>query len=103
MRGKMTVIGTDACEASVLLTAPPTLEQLQAAVGGHIEVVPLFTKYNGAECVAFCNEEGKLENLAPNLFAQMLWEHAVGGPIADDFLVGPIAIIEGDEELLRAL
>lgn len=103
MRGKLTIVGIDTTETSVLLLAPPSLEQLQAAVGGHIEVIPYFTRFRGADCVAFCNEEGKLESLAPNIIGQMLWEQAVGQPVRDDFLVGPIAIVTGDAELLAAL
>lgn len=103
MKGRLTIIGPDASETSTPLTAPPELEQLQAAVGGSIEVVPLFTTFRGERCVVFCNEEGKLEGLAPNILAQVLWERAVGRPISDDLLVGPIAIITGDAALLAAL
>jgi hypothetical protein len=104
MKGKMIVIGTDAKGPGITqLTGPPSLEQLSAAVQGHIEVVPGFNNYDSFECVAFCNEEGKLKNLPPNFFAQYLWELAMGRPIPEDFLVGPIAIIIGDAELLRSL
>lgn len=103
MKGKLTIIGTDASETVTVLTAAPELEQLQAAVGGSIEVVPYFTKFRGATCVVFCHEEGKLIGLRPNLLAQVLWERAVGRVVVGDLLVGPIAIITGDAELLEAL
>jgi hypothetical protein len=103
MIGKLVIIGTDAMETTVPLTAPPTVEQLQAAVDGYIETIPFFTTFDGRECIAFCNEEGKLHEMAPNLFAQALWEIAIGRSIADDFLVGPVAIVVGDRELLEAL
>lgn len=103
MRGNMIVIGIDGSQIVTRLTAPPTIEQLHAAVGGYIEMVPFFTTFEGNECVAFCNEEGKLEGLPPNIPAQILWQIAVRRVIRDDLLVGPIVVITGDEELLRAL
>jgi Domain of unknown function (DUF3846) len=103
MRGQLTTIKPDGTTTFTSLSASPTLEQLQTAVGGHLEVVPLFTHLNGETCVVFCNEEGKLEGLEPNDLAQLLWEKAVGRPIRDDYLVGPIAIITGDRALLAAL
>lgn len=41
---------------------PNTLEELQAAVGGYIETVTLFT-----DCVVICNEEGRLQGLPHNV------------------------------------
>jgi Domain of unknown function (DUF3846) len=78
---------------------------LNKIVGGYIELIPYFTKYDGSSCVAFCNEEGKLPHLKlpPNKFAQALWERAVGRPITEDYLVGSIAIIVGPEKFLRTL
>lgn len=56
---------------------PNTLEALQQAVGGYIEVVPL----NEQLCV-ICNEEGKLLGLPP--VATM--------PVRRDVLCGPLVI-----------
>lgn len=41
---------------------PDTLEELQAAVGGYIETVTMFT-----DCVVICNEEGRLQGLPHNV------------------------------------
>lgn len=103
MKGRLTVIGTDYMETTLDLSNTPPLEVLQAAVEGHIEVVPLFNTFRGASCVAFCNEDGKLEGMIRNILAQELWETAAGCVISGDFLVGPIAIVTGDDELLRSL
>lgn len=103
MKGTLTVIRIDGRRDITALPTAPTLDQLRAAVGGAIEVIPFFTKFEGRECVAFCHEEGKLEGLAANPVAQGLWERAVRRRISADYLVGPIAIITGDAELLRAL
>lgn len=103
MKGKLTVIGTDFMETNLDLTDTPSLEMLRAAVGGPIEVVPLFTKFGNAPCVAFCHEEGKLEGLLRNILAQEYWEISAGCVISGDWLVGPIAIVTGDDELLASL
>lgn len=44
----------------------PSLERLQAAVGGWIESVPGKIRHEGRLREAYCNEEGKLEGLRPN-------------------------------------
>jgi hypothetical protein len=92
----------------VELTKQPTLKQLQDGVGangkpGLIEIVPLFNHLFGRPCVAFCNEEGKLKNLPLNMFAQHLWEEAVGRIIREDHLVGNIVIIVADRAFLNKL
>lgn len=56
---------------------PNTLEALQQAVGGYIEVVPLTEQL----CV-ICNEEGKLLGLPP----------AAAMPARRDILCGPLVI-----------
>jgi len=43
---------------------PYTLEQLQEQVGGYIQSVPLYD-----DIIMIVNEEGKLQNLLPNLRA----------------------------------
>jgi Domain of unknown function (DUF3846) len=83
----------------------PDFKVLNKIVGGYIELIPYFTKYDGHPCVAFCNEEGKLPHhkLPFNKFAQGLWEKAVGRPITEDYLVGTIAIITGSQTFLSTL
>lgn len=93
------------------------LEDLTEAVGGHIEVVPHFNTfgYRGTvmKCVAFCNEEGKLNGLPVNPLANVLWERALNragnslyppaGKVPADVLVGDIAIVFGDREFMETL
>jgi hypothetical protein len=82
----------------------PTLAELQAAVGGYIETVPFFDKVEvdgkAVPCIAFCNEEGKLQRLPVNDLATFLWAQL---GMQSDFLVGPVCIIYGDEKLLRQI
>lgn len=87
------------------ITEAPHYTDLNKIVGGPIELIPYFSKYDNSSCVAFCNEEGKLPHiqLPVNKVAQALWEKAVGRPITEDYLVGSIAIIVGPMSFLQTL
>lgn len=76
----------------------PSLGTLQNAVGGYIQMLPLFETFEGEDCVAFCNEEGKLEGLPYNEAATKFWTLAAD-IVLDDFLVGDIVIVTGKEAL----
>tara|TARA_R110001592_G_scaffold216088_1_gene469593 strand:+ start:407 stop:655 length:249 start_codon:yes stop_codon:yes gene_type:complete len=64
----------------------PPLEELQKAVGGYIEGV---TTANGGRF--YCNEEGKLMGLPHNPAANSMIDF-------DDYIVGDVVVMEGDEE-----
>jgi hypothetical protein len=97
------------------LTSDPPLKLLQEAVGGLIEAVPDFhtIELRGTilPCVAYCNEEGKLNGLPFNLAATQAWHYALlrkgagglldkdGTPI--DVLCGPVILIAGDDAFLH--
>lgn len=68
---------------------PPTLEAVQAMVGGYVEMVSLF---KGAAQM-LVNEEGLLKQLAPNPVATQ-WAHA-GGRTDISMIVGPAVILTG--------
>jgi hypothetical protein len=87
------------------IATAPDYKVLNAIVGGPIELIPYFSKYDNSPCVAFCNEEGKLppNNFPLNRFAQALWERALGRRITEDYLVGTIAIIVGPQSFLNTL
>ena len=61
---------------------PPTLEEISKIVGGSIEMVPNFH----TEAIMYCNEEGKLQSLAPNFF--------VTNPDSEiiDCILGPVVM-----------
>ena len=80
----------------------PTLAELQAGVVGDIEIVPHFTRYAGSRCVAFCNEEGKLESFPVNAIATRLWREQFKRRL-DDFLVGDIVIVAGPPAFLNRM
>lgn len=73
----MRVIRIDTAHRIYWDDLPNTLEALQQAVGGYIEVVPL----NEQLCV-ICNEDGKLLGLPPVAFM----------PARRDVLCGPLII-----------
>lgn len=102
MKGTMTVLLANGGEEVHHYDAPIPLEDMQKHVGGYIETVPMFTKYKGNSCVAFCNEEGKLNQLPFNHAATSAWAWAAGS-ISNDVLVGNVIIIQGDDEFMEAL
>lgn len=117
MRGELVIISPDGKETCREITAEPELETLQKAVGGYIELVASFdtmTIRDGSQapCFAFCNEQGKLDDLSYNHIATVLWDKALrhaGGPgllqhgRPIDVLCGSVAIITGDPEFLRSM
>ena len=98
----------------------PDYRTLRAIVGGPIELVPYFAgpvagevRFNNSDaevsftdhnmtCVAFCNEHGKLEGQPPNMVATSMWREITPYEI-DDHLVGVVAILIGDAELMSKL
>lgn len=61
-----------------------TLHQFQQTVGGYIEAI------NGPDWTAYCNEEGKLQNLPPNDTADSVARLLGWHPLPFDFLVGTV-------------
>ena len=92
-----------------LRNTTPSLDFLRTAVDGDLELVPLFeTILQGdklVRCAAFCNEHGKNNGLPYNHPAQVLWKAAQAREAVevDDYLVGKIIVITGDEELMESL
>lgn len=79
---------------------------LYDGVKGYIEQVPLFTRFEWSgimrECVAFCNEEGKIKNLPVNERATAMWIKAANKHVGD-VLVGDVLVVWGDKEFMRDL
>ena len=75
----------------------PTLENLQALVGGYIERWSLLRPDGGLLAALYCNEDGKRLRLPENTFASLVFEHFDRpGFLARDRLVGP-AFLAGPE------
>lgn len=123
--GQIIVLKPDGSTEVRQLTNEPELETLHEIVGGYIEAVPYFRtiEVNGAvhNCIAFCNENGKAQNLPINRYATLAWDqalrragvttglkHVPGSLIPPDHtgladhLVGQIAVVTGDD-VLRAM
>lgn len=103
MKGKMIVIRADGSGDTTELTAVPKLETLQIAVGGYIETVPYFDTYEGAPCVAFCNEEGKLDGSRFNRDASNAWLKAMHPSTHGDVLFGDVVILQGDDAFMAGI
>lgn len=102
MQGRLTIIRAADGQCVVFdLNRPVTLEEMQKAVGGHIEEVPSFEKFHDRPCIAFCNEEGKLDGLPVNIAATKAWRDQSGPH--DDFLAGDVCIVSGDAEFMSEL
>ena len=67
-----------------------TLESLQQGVGGLIQPIRL----DGL--TLWCNDEGKIEGLPHNPYAQELWDRVYG--VKTDYLVGDVVITGGTDE-----
>lgn len=58
----MKIVRVDPGKSAVLTEIDGSLKSMQAVVRGLIEVIPMFD----GDVVLVCNEEGKLQGLAPN-------------------------------------
>lgn len=121
MTGKMRVFKPGQLFATVFeFDRALELRDITAAVGGYLETVPYFhtipdpdVDSEAVKCIAFCDEEGKLKGLPLNRVATMLWSHSLAAANLDqqvgprspmaDVLVGPIAVVSGDDEFMAAL
>lgn len=118
MEGSMLIISPNGTERLVEIVGEPTLEFFKTGLNnGHIEVVPFFRHvlYKGKvinDCVAFCDEEGKLKRLPYNQTATEQWQSSLqrqGRTLyektgeAKDTLVGPIIVVWGDKDFMAAL
>lgn len=105
MKGYLAVIQVTGDITVTEHSAPLDLGVLQTAVGGYIETVPFFDKFQYAgvtyPAVAFCNEEGKLNGQQINIVASQLWFELF--TVGTDVLVGPVAVAFGDEEFMNTL
>lgn len=118
MKGTIITIDEAGNETVREIDGEPKLALLQEGVGGgSIQIVPYFKSYrhNGrtVDCIALCDEEGKIDGQAFNETATKLWHEVLighGHPgLVDpdgrlaDHLVGKIAIVFGDEAFMAAL
>jgi len=99
MSGKVMIFSAD-IDQPIALTrrdSTPSLEELQKLVGGYIEAVPHWDRQAGLPCVAWCNEEGKLDELPVNVRATAAWYVTLGQRV-DDVLVGNVVLCIGFED-----
>lgn len=70
------------------------LEKAQELVGGLVQVVPRFNKYEGQSCVVLCDEEGKMKGSPLNNRATLEWQRCTGS-LQGDYIVGTVVIVTG--------
>lgn len=90
-------------KCDIITKIPDYLTLKSGLDNGLLEIVPMLNTFLGRDCIAFCDEEGKLKNLPPNKKAQEYWEAAYGRKITVDHLVGPIVIIVGPRSWLARM
>lgn len=110
MQGTIITLKIDGSQLVTKLNRAPQLEDIKAAIGGgSIEIVPRFDRFqyegNLIECVAFCDDEGKMKNLPVNVYATHKWAimHNCDVEQLGDYLAGDIAIVFGDAEFMSEL
>ena len=117
MRGTLLVFEPHALPQVREFSHPPSQEEVQAVVGGDLQVVPGFRtiRYGAVvmDCVALCDAKGNLEDLAMNNLATIAWKEALRRAIdaglwrsevmPTDPLVGTVAVLFGDPEFMDAL
>ena len=83
-----------------ILEKKDSLEILQKRVGGYIEIIPLFNKYNGKNCIAYCNEYGIYAKLQFNKLATDKWKECLGNQKLgyEPQLVGDVVIVQSAVE-----
>lgn len=101
MKGSLITLRADGGRAVKTFDRPVQLSELQRAVGGYIEEIPRFDRWDGQPCAAFCNDEGKLKGLRLNHDATTVWRTL--NPATSDVLVGDVVVVIGDDEFLEAL
>lgn len=100
MPGVMTILRANGNKQQFVIDSAPSLETLQDAVGGYIEYIPMFDRYEDKPCIAYCNEEGKLQDFVVNAAATAIWRKSIG---TADVLVGDIVILTGDKDFMEEL
>jgi hypothetical protein len=97
VNGEITEMPIDAGKPDQLTT------KVRDALGDYLELVPHFEVFDGRACVAFCGENGKLNQLAINEVATRIWHLQSSVKHGHDVLVGPVVILYGPPKFMRAL
>jgi hypothetical protein len=107
MNGSLHIVRPDRPISRIDTTDPQNILELikPALNGGYVEAVPSFYVYEGQQCVAFCDEDGKNKKLPFNAQATLLWARALDRQPSEigDYLVGTVIIVTGDAEFMEGL
>lgn len=78
-------------EVTELDMTADSLQTLQTAVGGWVQAIDL-----ASDLTMWCNEEGKLNGLPHNPYAQFMWDKAFGAHT--DYIVGDVVLTGGTDD-----
>ena len=76
---------------------PNELSVKQSLVGGCIEFLPYFSRFNGRYCEAFVNSDGIAEGQKPNRYGTAAWRNAIRNKFEDvnwAGCFGPVVIVQ---------
>lgn len=100
--GTMFWVTADGQLNSEIVDKPPTLERMQEIVGGWLELVPGFSRFQDERAVAYCDEEGRLKHLPVNALASEAWWQSCPAQRGQT-LRGTVLILHGNEAFMRLL
>ena len=83
MEKRVVLLKADGTREDLRPEKKPTLKQMQAWVGGYIEVIRAGIRFQGEAAVLVVNEEGRMHGLPPNKQATFHF----GFPIVGDVFV----------------
>lgn len=84
-------ISTAGTVEELTMTDENGLSVLQEGVGGWVQAIDL-----DDDLTMWCNEEGKLQNLPHNPFAQVIWDQTFGP--GTDYIVGDVVFTGGTDD-----
>lgn len=93
------LIRPDGTREQIEVKASTSLEDLNKAVGGSIQIYP-HPKACDAEVVTFCNEEGMNKQLPTNYHAWTAMAECLGYRVSSFGIWGPVVIMGKDEKRL---
>jgi hypothetical protein len=97
---EMLILKVDGTTETIRTEKPPTLDQLQEAVGGYIQIVPDWPRWTSKPCEVYCDENGLLKEKPLNRQATLAWRAQLKGAYDPDMarLWGDVVIVTSVKE-----
>lgn len=94
--GKIVYLKASGEKTEVVADMCPPFEDLQAFVGGYIQMI--YTECDGQQAMLLMDEEGKIKEKPVNMAAT--WFGRVGGIAPFDYVVGDAVLLVGKDVFL---